>query len=544
MDSPPDASLRIHTALDRSPALTLALLAGLYLLLAYTQAATRILWADEVITASIARQGVSGIWRALSAGADPNPPLIHLLVLWTTRIFGPNPFAIRIPAIGTMLLAILCLWLILRRWLSPSIAAIGVLAFMATRGFDYSYEARGYAPLTAFTMAALLCWMETVPACDPQPPHLRHRSSAAWILPLAIALAAAVSSNYYGILAWAPVALGEIFLTLRTRRLRPAIWVAMAIAALPVWLYLPLIRHNIAEFTPHAWNRTAISVLPQSYLVLVEGVFWPVLLGALYLAWCTFRSSRSRAQPANPQPDPPPSRPALLPRPQPHELAAIAVLLAYPFLGLAFSAMGGGMISARCVLPVCCGFAIAAALLAARFVRRPRSAVALLTVALIWVVARQGACFILLHQQRNAFFQLLRQITVAAGPGHSPVLLADSNLALPLAWYAPPDLRARLVFPIDFPAIHRYEADDSGEQNLWAGRHGVFPLRVVPYTSALAASRPALVLARPNGWLASLLAADGLPLHDQTTPAELVALQHLGGVFTPLVHDRTRLLKP
>ena len=536
MDSRPGAPLPPRTILDRCPALTLGLLVALYLLLTITQAATRLLWADEVITVSIARQGLSGIWHALSAGADPNPPLIHLLVLASTRIFGLNAFAIRLPSIATMLLAIICLWLILRRWLTPSIAALGVLAFMATRGFDYSYDARAYAPLTGFTIAALLCWLKALPANESQQPRSTTSSIVNWTPLLIIALAAAVSSNYYGILAWIPIAVGEITFTVRTRRFHPAIWAAMAIAAIPIYFYLPLIHHNIAEFTPHAWNRTNISVLPDIYFILVEGIFWPVLFAALYLAWRTRRATHSTA------PEPKPT--ALLRRPHAHELAPIAVLLAYPFLGLALSALGGGMISARCVLPVCCGFAIAAALLAARLVHKPRAIAILLAIAVIWVVARQSACFVLLQQQRSAFLQLIADITSAAGPTQSPILIADSNLALPLAWYAPPHIRARLIFPIDFPAIHQYETDDSGEQNLWAGRNGVFPFQIILYTSALAAAHPPLVLARPNGWLATLLASNGLPLHDETTPAELNALQHLGGVFTPLAHDRTRLLAP
>ena len=100
-------------------------------------------------------------------------------------------------------------------------------------------------------------------------------------------------------------------------------------------------------------------------------------------------------------------------------------------------------------------------------------------------------------------------------------------------------MRGRIVFPIDFDAIHKMEPDDSGEQNLWAGRDGIFPIRITPYATP---STPLIVIARPNGWLAHRLAADAIPLADITTPADALNLENLGGIFTPMAHESTRLL--
>ncbi len=173
------------------------------------QAATRLLWVDELITLGIARQGsLSAIWHALALGADPNPPLTHAAVLLSTRLFGQSALAIRVPSILAMLLTIVALWSILRRWLQPTYAALGVLAFMATRGFDYAYEARSYAALTGFSLAALAFWLSSTPAPARATPPARPES----LIGMALCLAAALSSNYYGVLAWFPIA---------TRRSRP-----------------------------------------------------------------------------------------------------------------------------------------------------------------------------------------------------------------------------------------------------------------------------------------------------------------------------------
>ncbi|MDP9040029.1 MAG: glycosyltransferase family 39 protein, partial [Acidobacteriota bacterium] len=155
MEQPDDAWTRLWSAVNRHPARVLAALVVLFLGITVYQAATRLLWVDEILTLSIAQQGSApGIWRALALGADPNPPLIHLAVLLSTRLFGHAALAVRLPSILGMLLAIVALWTILRRWLLPGFAALGVLALMTTRGFDYAYEARSYAPLTGFTMLA------------------------------------------------------------------------------------------------------------------------------------------------------------------------------------------------------------------------------------------------------------------------------------------------------------------------------------------------------------------------------------------------------
>ena len=540
---PASSTDRVWSTINRNPGRTLASVIAFYLAIACIQAATKLLWCDELITLAIARQGsLAAIWRALADGADPNPPLSHWLVLEATRAFGQSALAVRLPAILCVLLAIVSLWAILRRWLCPGYAAVGILAFMATRGFDYAYDARSYAPLMGFTMASLALWLV---ACDsPEtgrrwPPQNGVRLAA--LTGMAAALALAVSSNYYGVLAFFPIATGEIILTVRKRHLEPGTWLAMAAAALPLRAFLPLIRHNLAEFGPHAWNRPRASMIADSYFELVEGVFWPVLGLALYAAWRRFRHPIATASAGGPSFQ----RPLLngwvastSPSLQPHETAALAVLLAYPLLGFRIALLGHGMISPRCVVPVCCGFGIAAAVLARRiFGASPRAGVIVLSLALLWVAARESACAFVLAGQRVAFLQLRDEI--ARQPGNQPIAVADSLLVLPLARYSSDDVRARIVFPIDFDAIHRFEPDDSGEQNLWAGRDGLFPVRIAPYAPSLFTVPTLTIVARPGGWLAQHLAADGFHL-DET--ASQPPWQRLGGVFTPLAHEDTRIL--
>ena len=485
--------------------LLLPALLVLSLAVGFSQSAVKLLWADELITYYIARQpGWGGIWRALAAGADPNPPLIHILVQASTCFFGSGAAAVRLPSILCVLLAIVSMWAILRRWVSPLYAAAGVLAFMCTRGFDYSYDARSYAPLMAFALAAFALWVAL--------PRLSAGRRGLALAGLAACLALGISSNYYGVLAFFPIGAGEAARSFQQRRLRFGSWLAMLAGALPLFAYLRLIRLNIAEFAPHAWNRPHASMVAVSYLELVEGIFWPVLALALFMVW----KRRERWT---------------LPLP---ESLALGVLLLYPVLGFIIATAGAGMISPRCVAPVCCGFGLALAVLASHvFGASRRAALATVALFLVWLVAREGFCATQLHEQRRSFFALRNRVAAEPEP---LILAADSSFVLPLYFYSAPAVRQKIVVPIDFAAIHRYEQDDSGEQNLWAGRNGVFPFPIVPATQISLPAAGALVIARPGGWLTHTFPSAQFQIQPATE------WYGLGGVFTPMAHVETRLM--
>jgi hypothetical protein len=195
------------------------------------------------------------------------------------------------------------------------------------------------------------------------------------------------------------------------------------------------------------------------------------------------------------------------------------------------------MVSPRCAVPVVFAIAILFATLLARIANR-RLTVLSLTFLCVWVLARESACGIVLIHQRHAFFQLRDSVERTAAPGE-PVAVGDSLVLMPLYWYGSPNLRRQLLFPVDFDAIHRTESDDSGEQNLWGGRNGVFPVPIAAPTPLLSTRQERVLIAPPQGWLARNLRARSYELTE--VPAS-VAWDRLGGVSTPLTHPETRIL--
>jgi len=488
------------------------LLTILFCAIVFFESHYKLLWGDEFVTYWVGQRcSFRGIWSALAAGADPNPPLMHVLNWASTSFFGSNSVAIRLPSTLGVALALVSLWALLRRFVAPVYAATGCLILMTMRGFDYAYDARSYGLLLGFATASLAAWVIANAATGPR--------RIVWLALMALALACALSSNYYGVLAFFPLAAGELSLLHRTRKLKIGPWLAMLIASLPLLAYRGLIRANIAEFGPHAWNKPQLSMVAESYFVLVEGIFWPIFVLAVVLLW-----RRKRDKPVRPSP-------------LPQELTtALWIALGYPVLGYLIAYFGAGMISARCVIPVCAAFAFAGAILLARLAGR-RATILVLCGLIFWVGAREAACAYLIRQQRHAFFRLRDHIERSAAPGET-VVVSDSLTLMPLYWYSSAGTRRQIVFPIDFDLIHRYAAEDSGEQNLWGGRHGVFPAAIDKPAALIAPDAESVLIADPDGWLAKTLQSEGFVLQPDPAP---IAWDQLGGVFTGLAHEETRV---
>jgi len=488
-------------------------IAVLFICVTFAQAYWKLLWGDEFVTLWIGQQrSLAGIWQALKAGADPNPPLMHVLDWGSTALLGTGAVAVRLPSIVAMGLGMACLWIFLRRRVAPVYAAAGCLALMTMRAFDYAYDARSYALLMGFAMAALLLWALSVKAVGVR--------RGMYLLGLALALAAGVSSNYYGVVTFFAIAGGEICFGVIAKKWRPDVWIAMCIGLAPLLEYLRLIHSNIAEFGPHAWNKPQFSMVSDSYLVIVEGVLWPVLGLAVFAVWQVRPGRIQKPRSAFPV----------------WERTAMWVLIGYPIIALLIAEGGAGMVSPRCAAPVCFGVAILGTMLLARYATR-RAAAQVVAVLVVWVLAREAACGYLLVHQRNAFLHMVATVERTAAPDE-PVVVGDSLVVMPLYWYGSAQLRRQIVFPVDFDAIHRNQTDDSGEQNLWAGRDTVFPVTIAPPSDVLREAGEEIVIAPQDGWLARLMRARGDDLRESPEP---VRWDRLGGVFTPLMHEETRM---
>jgi len=381
------------------------------------------------------------------------------------------------------------------------------------------------------------------------------------IVGMTLALSAGISTNYFAVVAFLPVSMGEFVRTLvrashnacfREGRGSPAksilreidhpIWIAILLAATPLLAYRAMIQHSIAQFAPYAWNKVSFGKVVDSYTEMVEVMLYPiiglfVLAGLIYLLrrivsrLCD--NCRSSAVPRIIAPLVMATLPKVkVPR---HEAAAIGVFMAYPFLGYVIATVRGGMFSPRFVIPVCFGFAIAATLVAFHlFGNYSRSRIVLLVFLSCWFVCRESYIGNWYEEQKRSFYEIVDRLPQAARfvPSGAPIVIPDPLLALAFRYYAPPAFASREVFPVDFPAIRLYRHDDSPEENLWAGRELIYRFPIEALATFDKSAGRYLIIAGDGNWL-----LEDLRNHHYESyrlPIETGA-QEIGG-FTPLAH--------
>jgi hypothetical protein len=548
-------ALQIDSGIRRRPWQSIALFSGLYFVIVFTLSSLKLLWLDELITLHISRLGsLASIWQALARGADPNPPVTYLLVHLSTSLFGNHEFAYRLPAAAGYWVGIVSLFIFLRRLLPTTWALAGTVLSTTMAAFDYSYESRSYGIFYGLAMLAVLCWSWTTDATTTR--------AGRWasLAGMVFALAVGISTNYFAVLAFLPLAAGEMVRTIRRahgvvtvedaepglrhywRALDLRVWIGLFVAGLPLLIYLPLIQHSIAEFAPHAWNKVSWDQAFDSYTEMVEAMLYPALGLFAFAIGVRLVAARTRCICAR-------CSSRVLPRwfasltarcfdplaiPL-HEGVAVFCLMAYPILGYLVASIHGGMLSPRFVIPVCLGFAIAVTLVAFQLFGQFRPAgVALLAIALAWLGCREYFVGYSYHEQKQSFYRVLDAAAVAesSAPPGSPIVIPDPLMVLTFRHYAPPALASRVVFPLDFPAIRYFRHDDSPEENLWAGRNLIYRVPIVPLAQFQNSAAEYLILAAKPNWLLSDLAAH----HYVFTQLDIDPRAGALGGFTPLAH--------
>jgi 4-amino-4-deoxy-L-arabinose transferase-like glycosyltransferase len=548
-------ALALDSGITRRPWASFALFSAVYFVIVFTLSSFKLLWLDELITLHISRLGsFTAIWHALQQGVDPNPPITYLLVHLSARIFGNHEFAYRLPdAIGYWV-GVLSLFVYLRRRVPPTWALAGTVLSTTMAAFDYSYESRSYGIFYGLAMLAVLCWSLTA---DPATSRRGRRASLAGMI---FALAAGISTNYFAVLAFLPLAAGEIARTVRRRHealpgedagaglapwgkaLDVRIWIGFLLGALPLLVYLPLIERSIAEFAPHAWNKVSLSQVSDSYTEMVEAMLYPALALFGFGVLLRLLAGRTKHVCAS-------CRARVLPRwitplaarsvdrlavPF-HEGVAIFFLMAYPILGYVVASVHGGMLSPRFVIPVCFGFAIAITLVAFQLFGQFRPAgAALLCLALAWLGCRESLVGYSYQQQKECFYRVVAGAAEAedSAPPGTPLVIPDPLMVLTFRHYAPPELASRVVFPVDFPAVRFFRHDDSPEENLWAGRKLLYKVPIMPLAQFQDTAGEYLILASGGNWLLADLSLHHYALKNLDMEIRAGAI----GGFTPLAH--------
>lgn len=447
------------------------------------------LWYDELFTVHLSQlSSPTDVWSALETGTDANPPLYHLLTRYSRLGFGDSELATRLPAVLGFWVMCLSVYAFVARRCRRAYAIAALFLPLATAAYPMAYNARPYGWLLGCSGLALVCWQSAAEGS-------RRRLALAGLV---ASVACAFASHYYAFLALAPLCAGEVVRTITRRRFDAPMWLALAAGPLTLAAFLPLARgaqEGMSAFKfPPGW-----AAIPEIYRYLLKSARWPLVavVGLAVLVSLLKRFHRGAEAPA-----------AITDGPLAHEWAAVLCFAALPVIGVCLGQWVTGIFTARYAAAAVIGWSVVLAFLADRRLGDRRLVAALL--ATIFIVRFAQTAWREYDAQSRARAEVARTVESLGqhGSAEQPVVVADPFAFLQLAYYAPPGVRANLVYLRNEDAARRFNPTDPRDWALGQLRHWA-KVPVHDY-HAFRARRDHFLVYGDAGWLRPTLEADGV----------------------------------
>jgi hypothetical protein len=506
---------RLVLSITRHERRYVALAVLVLLLVVIYGALTTPLWFDEFFTLFISR--LSSLPEMMKAmPADSQPPLQYLLVHASLHWFGTSELTLRLPAILAWIASGLLTWRIVRAHGTPvqALFALVTLLGATTGGYwlsgislkDQAFTARPYELVLAFTALAFACWQVAT----------RRKNRFLPLLGLTSAIAGAVLSHHYGIIQiGAFLTAGEITRLIHRRRLDLAVLAAAAIGLLPLLITLPLAHQtSLVLGVPIAhsinyWSKPSLADL----------ACWPALTPWLIFLPVTVLACLPVLTPRDMRPEPE------LPQVPAHEKAAAIALALLPPAQISLAILITGYFFPRYAI----GSVLGLTLLFAWCWPRAGQLRAIAQPALAALTLGYLACVALYLVIAPRYVPLGRAQLVKSAvasvslhvPGDLPIVDSNACDYVQEWWYAPPDLRQRLIYLSDLAYAEKQPAFVA-ELTIMLDR-SITPVPVADYSSFLAAHPRFYMLRtghpydnwlparlRNSGWHITMLSSDNM----------------------------------
>lgn len=448
------------------------------------------MWYDELYTLHIAQQGPSEIIRGDMAGMDTSPPLYPILVSFLLPVVGRDALAVRLPSTLGFVCLLVCILAFCRRRLPAAYAVLAAM-FVATSCLFYATEGRCYGLVLGCAAGAFVCWQRAADGGR----RLLTVTSLAILLMLMTAL------HYYSIFILIPLGVGEITRWRKRRKPDLAVLGAMSSTVAVMAVHLPLVMKG-GKYAAHFWSPASWYQAPEFYLKFALLPLSAIIVAALVGGVRAWHKRPPRALSS-------------------HEWAAIAALAAAPVVVLAISRYTTHVFVYRYTLWSVIGIAIlAACLIRISLAAQPKVAGSLVVVLLGVLVAQEFLAFREATDLREGE-ALLRQLQLVPISG-APIAVGYSHAFMEMAYYAEPELQARIVCPVDRQLDLQYKGFvDLDFYNLpRLNRRN--SLRIVDLKGFLATNRSFILAAHPKDYLPQQLRSSGYRLTalnpDQSPP--------------------------
>lgn len=252
------------------------LFSAFFLTTALYISAHRMLWYDEILTDLVSRQPwPRGVFHLLKMGVDQQPLPYYFFVKLSKQAFGANAFGLRVPSAVTLFVGLLITFDCARR-LTNGWYGLLALAFLSCTCLPYyGVEARPYALVFMWTIAALWLWL-----------HTPVRSGIAALL-FGVSIFGTVTSHYYGVFCLVPFGLSAL-LKIRAEALPPKLVAGTAGAIAGLATMFPMIHalhgglHGLKESfwapaTPGALEEAFTGLFPHFSILLSLILVWVVI---------------------------------------------------------------------------------------------------------------------------------------------------------------------------------------------------------------------------------------------------------------------------
>jgi hypothetical protein len=246
---------------SRLPLYLLLFVCGLSLILGMVHGASVPFWFDEISTIRIAAMPTWGEAFRGTQTLDLNPPLEVLLVRASSLALGPHELAGHLPSILGFTLAVVCLFVLLERRVSPWFGAFGsLLLIQNSEAFYFATEARPYALLLGTLGLALLGYDVVLRGGG------RGGGHSGWPRVLLFAgISGMLLTHVFALFVVLAFLMAEALRTLRLRRADPATWLALLLPLGLCVLYRPLLQgHGVMIYPP----ITRVALMPALRLYI------------------------------------------------------------------------------------------------------------------------------------------------------------------------------------------------------------------------------------------------------------------------------------
>jgi hypothetical protein len=414
----------------------LTILTVLYFVLTILRARGKPFWYDEILTILEARQPT--LTAALQAGRDADwmPPLSHVAFYLTDKLVGDGEVAFRLgPMIGFWVFC-LCLFQFVARRASTSFAFMAMLLPFATLFSAYSFEARSYAMVLGFCGIALLGWQAAAEG--------RRRPIA--LAALGLGIAGALLNHYWALFIYLPLAGAEAYRNFRQSKIDWPVWIAFAASGIPLLVSLILIL-RVVQTSLHPWSAAS----PKDYFIFYGHNFWPVIAFIIPMlllvgAWLFLRGRREKPEGLQPS------------TVRDYEWLAALLFFLAPIAAITSALVIPPHIYVdRYLAPSTTGFALLATFAAAHYAGR-RAAIGI--ICAIAALSPFLFHFTQIRGRAGSPFLYARVLRQALATQAEPIVISNYISCVELWYYAPDDLKPRLLGLFDEQSSVRYRRMD------------------------------------------------------------------------------------